>query len=627
MYFLDRYGNLRKPRPNDVPWPCVWAAARHNRKHITCGKTGIDKDRVLRSLIDAENKLHWKLKLRNTEDPLDRFGPLHRKLLKVPKPFIGIRTPEVSAFFGEFRRTLFRYIDGAKERRSRQSTDDHALVGLGFKMLLYAGLLAVPTDKDGGFCITSVANVSSFIRSVVSNGNYVRVFPEVVNGQNVFKIQKEYNRWCCLASSTYEIGALAPRLAGSWNHPDTVLSSHLKINIKTHKTPTKVRDICACPKWKMANLAHFVHAIVSDKLRHFSHLVVDTSQFLAKLNKLEANSNDIFVKFDVADFFMSGSSSELSFSVSRLFENDGEKVRNFVQGVVFFLLENQFVSVGYPDGAESETYKLAKGSGMGLAHSGSVADAALLVAAEYGKLDPSIQAGVKLFCRFRDDGILIAKSRTEAVAFGQQYRNSAAPFKIKCEQVSATELEWLEVVIRKDLANGVFYTIPRIKSTSFGCVMLESSSRHTFNTHISWPKAFLERRLKLCGRMADKLVFRNRALQRFESELCTNRVLKMLAEVPLEGKVARSSQSNSVTWVVLPHFPLFFGIAIPIRRFLDSHSFLVKEIFGSDHEVKVAWSTKHLRNISQRASRLQIELSGLVGGINNNNSSKVVSSP
>ena len=107
-------------------------------------------------------------------------------------------------------------------------------------------------------------------------------------------------------------------------------------SIKTHKTPTSVRDICACPKWKLGNLAHFVHAIVSDKLRQFSHLVVDTSQFLAKLGKLEAEAYDIFVKFDVTDFFMSGSSAQLSFSVSRLFENDGKKSRTSLEGQFSF---------------------------------------------------------------------------------------------------------------------------------------------------------------------------------------------------------------------------------------------------------------------------------------------------
>lgn len=93
-------------------------------------------------------------------------------------------------------------------------------------------------------------------------------------------------------------------------------------------------------------------------------------------------------------------------------------------------------------------FKVVKGSGMGLCHSPSVAEASLLIkAARELTTTNNMQAhGVKFYFRFKDDIILHCNSNKNGRhSFFRKLKEGARPFKVECTEVSRMCTEFLEL--------------------------------------------------------------------------------------------------------------------------------------------------------------------------------------
>ena len=126
-----------------------------------------------------------------------------------------------------------------------------------------------------------------------------------------------------------------------------------------------------------------------------------------ELENLEVLDSDVLITADIEHFFMTGSSHELAIAASEIVPDFSLRIK--IKRAITFLLENQYVK------SRDETmYKVNKGSGMGLAHSGSISEAAFLTKAELSvcRNDVLNFYNVRAYFRFKDDCLIIAGTRT-----------------------------------------------------------------------------------------------------------------------------------------------------------------------------------------------------------------------
>ena len=108
------------------------------------------------------------------------------------------------------------------------------------------------------------------------------------------------------------------------------------------------------------------------------------------------------VKIDIKEFHMSGKPGFLSRACSELFCDETEDVQQLVATAVGWLCRNQYVQLEFlPD----LTYRVTRGSGMGLLHSGGESDAGFWIAAARGLLNTSVRKRCSSthWRKFRDD--------------------------------------------------------------------------------------------------------------------------------------------------------------------------------------------------------------------------------
>eukprot|EP00973_Karenia_brevis_P079068 10971680-Karenia_brevis.AAC.1 len=124
---------------------------------------------------------------------------------------------------------------------------------------------------------------------------------------------------------------------------------------------------------------------------------------------------------------MSGGPTELIRDACGIFTDDKRK-KELIQDILFWLLDNQYLEV---DCSKSK-YKVKIGTGMGLKHSGEVADAALYVKAERDLLQDH---QLIFYHRFKDDFLLCGNQREYFVRWCRLLKKYAGYFKITFEKV------------------------------------------------------------------------------------------------------------------------------------------------------------------------------------------------
>eukprot|EP00959_Pyramimonas_sp_CCMP1952_P467524 9491775-Pyramimonas_sp.AAC.1 len=110
--------------------------------------------------------------------------------------------------------------------------------------------------------------------------------------------------------------------------------------------------------------------MLKPKLRQQTHILRDTHDLLKQLGHVEVGAGDVFVRFDIKDFFMSGSHQELVDESSELLDDADDK--RIYKILLLAILRNQLISAEGTD----RLWKVELGTGMGLLCSGEVADAA-----------------------------------------------------------------------------------------------------------------------------------------------------------------------------------------------------------------------------------------------------------
>jgi hypothetical protein len=154
--------------------------------------------------------------------------------------------------------------------------------------------------------------------------------------------------------------------------------SKVRCTIKTHKGPCSVsiRLLHSSPKHPFASVAKVLNCIMREKLSSIDFLHKSTDSFLKSVARCRPEERISFVKCDVKDFYMSGSTSEMT---SSAFKHCSPEVRSAASAILEHILRTQVVKCDQT----GATYAVCKGSGMGSVVSGDVSDIALYWLVEY----------------------------------------------------------------------------------------------------------------------------------------------------------------------------------------------------------------------------------------------------
>ena len=223
-------------------------------------------------------------------------------------------------------------------------------------------------------------------------------------------------------------------------------------------------------------LAHHLRVKIEMKL---PHVLRDTKEFVDDLRHLHWQGGMRMVKIDIKEFYMSGKPGFLSHACSELFCNETEDFQQLVIGSAEI---NLCKSELLPD----LTYRVTRGSGMGLLHSGEVSDAGFWIAAERWLLTTSVRqwCSITYWRRLRDDIFAITSNfpRFKHVFKWLRSRAALEGYKLLTEDVSQNKITFLAVDVV--VVNGSFVTKPRERIVA---PFLSEHSAHPRHVHISWP--------------------------------------------------------------------------------------------------------------------------------------------
>ena len=282
---------------------------------------------------------------------------------------------------------------------------------------------------------------------------------------------------------------------------DSVAHSLLQVTAKTHKPEFKFRAIHAQPRSIFFPAMAWVRETLKTIIRKTPCIMRDSAQMLQKLAHRKFARNVVFVKADIADYFMSGHHREiLECCAEAIVDPIDQRVFRTLAG---FILDHQIISVRESDAA----WRVTIGSGMGLTCSGEISDVAYHELVERGQLDyitPEItnRTGIQWYGRFKDDLLIIFDDdRLKKVNTLRQIIGRGRFFKLKVEAMSSISCTMLDVHLWKG---------PRFEATGrldFRVFQkdtqiwepLSPTSAHPQHVHMNWPKGMCKRFHRLCS--------------------------------------------------------------------------------------------------------------------------------
>jgi hypothetical protein len=269
------------------------------------------------------------------------------------------------------------------------------------------------------------------------------------------------------------------------------------------------------------------------------------------------------------DFFLMGSFDQL---VDASFKHvEKPRLRFWLKECAKHILQNQFVRWDLGD----MLLQVAKGSGMGLAFSGDLADSLFhdLAEAGHSSLETVLEASeVYLYIRYRDDILVIYNRNAQGTGyqFLQKLIRLAKPvYKVICESVD-TSANFLDIHIYKGpdfMQTGTFQYKPYVKATQQR-VYLNHYSMHPGAVHSAWPLAEtsrLFRRSSCWKHFAEaRSVFAQKLMEVFTHP---NVVMQVLSWCP---STKPKTSKCRVVWVIIPYCPRISGLQRVVSRIVDT---------------------------------------------------------
>jgi len=304
--------------------------------------------------------------------------------------------------------------------------------------------------------------------------------------------------------------------------------------------------------------------------------------------------NSQFCCVDIKDFYLSGSSTELSDVLEKTFSD--RALANLFSDVITFVLDSQFVTIHM----SNILYKCVIGAGIGLEHSAAIANYAFYRVCEKPFLESIDAGGILKYARYHDDICFIAESWIATISACNALKDLSGFFILETRQFSSISVNILDLTLSK-VGNAA-----RVEPTLSKLPLpLCPTSCHSPATHRAWPGAVTKRALSLSSDSGDAM---NRLVGLYSRVPCHPTVIDRLqrsASVPQQ--LIRASGNTQRLACVMKFRPVLFQAwrsacrAVPIPESLNlvtvtgwANGVPAVDSFISAHNLKICKGKRHL---------------------------------
>ena len=449
----------------------------------------------------------------------------------------------------------------------------------------------LPTDKDSGFAVVLHEHLVAATDAILAKDCYTKI--PFFDSSTCIDLFEPYVLAVNSVAADMKDLKLKSALMGDVRHvgPDSLagMVANLQFTVKTHKpagevVPRALHAYNLCP---MNRGMRLMSKWLREGLCRYPHILKDSGDLLSKVSRMVFPKSCRFLKFDIADFYMTGSHDMLVRTSSLVCDSS---VRSLYCTLGSAILSSQYIQSAISPGV----YRVKCGAGMGMSASGDVADASFYTLAEKPFiLQPSTRRRYRIlfYARFKDDGFMIVDPDDGVCALRdmlEDFKTHAAPFRIKLESISKTSCQMLDLSFTKGDGGRLDYSLYK-KQTSIW-QPLSSESMHSYSIHKHWPLAQCKRIRGRFSRKADG----ESAVQSFKREMFS------VCGKNIEEIVCPNRLKQTASWMVLPY--CFELGSLQIQRFLSSVK-VPKELTDLFGSVKVSWrlGSKHLIHLLRRS--------------------------
>ena len=389
----------------------------------------------------------------------------------------------------------------------------------------------------------------------------------------------------------------------------------------------KPRIIHASVGYPFAVLSRWVMQKLDVHVYNSSLVIKNTEALIDIVKKTPLQGNEVLLKLDIKDFFLSGDGDKLvNDALTDIQDPDLDLLRNALE----FLTENQYVQLPRSKGEKNPTrksdptfdqwWRCIVGTGMGLPHSGSLANSAFAGRVERTWLSrESTKAayGIFLYARYMDDIFVVLRKDFKLVRqFIQELSHRSGYFIMQVESCSLAHATMLDLELyfgQGHKKTGILDYRPHFKDTHFQRP-LSHLSAHPKHVHSLWPINNLKRLAKRCSSRHEFLYARHLFLRRMIEFRAANSVIEKLksfdpwfapGEQQPQGTRGNTTSGNAI-WMSFPYSEVWAksGISRVIREFIESPfaRHMLQEAWGRpvDLDLRIAWkltSPSHVQRV------------------------------
>ena len=380
--------------------------------------------------------------------------------------------------------------------------------------------------------------------------------------------------------------SLFPLMMRSWKSGKLIAS--LQTLIKSHKAPGEVtfRAVHSMPSFCGEGLCRWLVGYLRGRLAGLQHLARDSRDIVNLFGTLDHCPEMRLSKFDVKDFYLQGSHVQIQQAAVSGAE---PAMKPVLEEVLWYLLDGQFVRSRFLPG---RLWKVKKGTGIGLLHSGELTDWIFYVLVEKPLFESGLlsECGVLEWWRYKDDILILSKGHLNAAPLIKHMTSRGNPWQFKVEDINAKSMHYLDIRIS---IGRTFFTIhPEYKSSAL-LLYLSHESGHHGRIHRAWPRMMMSRVASRCLNV-DSNDHQSILAERFRgagmAPAIINDVMKRVSgaqRIPRCGPMPKRS-----FWLVLPFHP----------SWARSISQAVRCLSKADLQVLLSMSFKPWSNFSVRVS-------------------------
>ena len=260
-------------------------------------------------------------------------------------------------------------------------------------------------------------------------------------------------------------------------------------------------------------------------------MIQSIEELLKFLSDTSFPRSTLMIHFDLDDFYMTGEEPYLTKGVHNLMHRPIQQV---VGDCTKLVLSHQYIESGFNP---LMLFKVVRGSGQGLIHSGAIANGAFLQhmelnGARLARSDFQLQFGVLKYIRYVDNLLFVLECDDCVQPLLQHLHTKLLPYTGKIEEFSGDSGDTVGIL---DISLRI------CRSTECACIgfapilktvgpILNWSSCHPTSIHVNWPLAFIKTLWMHSSKLDIFQAAREMFLQRFRDSFVSSDFIKFLRE-------------------------------------------------------------------------------------------------